>query len=212
MVKIEKLKLIKESIAIKRFFITLILTVSISLFYFNLYKFLETPKISLIKKFEISNAFVWIEKDIKSGFFFIEKTYEYKINYPYIIKRPFYCYDLPKNATYYLKNGEKLEVNFLNDKICISSQIKEFIVKEVDKTDFKNFIRFVLLDNTYKIIVKNLFDFPINIEVRIDVKTLMNKEANVYRDGILVLSNASFFFDSRVIAPYGNIEYEIRRN
>ncbi|MEM5830813.1 MAG: hypothetical protein QXO40_01240 [Candidatus Aenigmatarchaeota archaeon] len=212
MVRLDKIKRLKENLAIKRFFITLILTISISLFYFNLYKFLETPKLTLIRKFEISNAFIWIRKDIESSFYIIERTYEYKINYPYLIKRSFYCYDLPKNATFYLKTGEIIEVNYIEDKVCISSEIREFIIKEVEKRDVGNFVKLIVLENSYKILIKNFFDFPLNLDIRIDVKSLINKEGNIYRDGILISSNTSYFFDSKVILPYGNLEYEIRRN
>ncbi|MEM0476403.1 MAG: hypothetical protein QW367_02065 [Candidatus Aenigmatarchaeota archaeon] len=212
MVRLDKIRRLKENLAVKRFFITLILTISISLFYFNLYKFLETPKLTLIRKFEISNAFVWIRKDIDSGFFAIERTYEYKINYPYLIKRSFYCYDLPKNAIFYLKTGEMIEVDYIEDKVCISSEIREFVIKEVEKRDIRNFVRLIVLENSYKVLIKNPFDFPLNLDIRIDVESLINKQGNIYRDGILILSNASYFFDSKVISPYGNLEYEIRRD
>lgn len=211
--KFSKITGIKENLALKRFFITLFLTISISLFYFNLYKFLESPKLNLVRKFEISNMFVWIESNIKNIRINVERTYEYKISYPYVIKKPFYCYNLPINAYFFDKKGEEIEVNKIEDKVCISSNIKEFIVKEVETIkNVDNFIKFSSFDKKHKIFIKNLFDFPLNLEIVIDVEKLIKKNANVYRDGILILSNVSLFFDSKVILPYGNVEYEIRED
>jgi len=48
---------IKESKNLKRFLTTLILTVAISLFYFNLFKFLETPKLKEEESVKNSYAF-----------------------------------------------------------------------------------------------------------------------------------------------------------
>lgn len=211
--RLSKISRIKENLAIKRFFITLFLTISISLFYFNLYKLLETPKLNLVRKFEVANIFIFVEEEIKNIRLNIERTYEYKINYPYTIKKPSYCYNLPIDAKIFNKNGEEIEVNRIEDRICISSDIKEFILKESETPkNSDSFVRSSSFNGKYKIFVKNLFDFPLNLEIIINVEKLFGTKANIYRDGNLILSNASLFFDSKVILPYGNIEYEIRRD
>jgi len=205
---------IKESKNLKRFLTTLILTVAVSLFYFNLFKFLETPKLKEEESVKISYAFVWISNILKvedKSYFYIEKTYKYSISYPYVIKKPFYCYDdLPKNASYLNLNYEPLEISIINDKVCINSNIKAFLVKEVDSKKLFDFVKILKYDNSTKIFIKNPYEFPMNLDLRIDVKDLIGTQANVYRNGLLIAENVTLFLDSKVLAPYSNFEYEIR--
>jgi len=204
---------IRESKNIKRFLTTLILTIAISLFYFNLFKFLETPKLKEKEVIKISYAFIWISNIFKiedKSYFYIEKIYKYEISYPYVIKKPFYCYDLPKNANYLDLNYEPLEISIINDKVCISSNIKEFLIREVESKKLFDFVKILKYENSTKIFIKNPYDFPMNLDLRIDVKNLVGISANVYRSGLLVAENVTLFLDSKILAPYSNFEYEIR--
>jgi len=204
---------IKESKNLKRFLTTLILTVAISLFYFNLFKFLETPKLKEVEVVKISYAFIWISNILKvedKSYFYIEKTYKYSISYPYVIKKPSYCYDLPTNANYLNLNYEPLEISIIDDKVCIGSDVKEFLVKEVESKKIFDFVKLLKYDNSTKIFIKNPYEFPMNLDLRIDVKELMGTQANIYRNGLLIAENVTLFLDSKVLAPYSNLEYEIR--
>ncbi|MEM0243481.1 MAG: hypothetical protein QXS69_00800 [Candidatus Aenigmatarchaeota archaeon] len=208
-----KFKRLRENLAIKRFFITLFLTVTISVFYFNLYKFLEKPSLNLVKKFEIANMFVWIDEKIRdNSYIYVERVFEYKINYPYVIKKPFYCYDLPENAIFHDKFGNVINVEKIENKVCISSEIKEFVVRITEKKDIKNYVVLSKIEDSNKIFIKNIDEFSLNFEIRIDIDKLIKSQGNVYRDGTLVSINSTYFFDSKVIAPYGNIEYEIKKS
>ncbi|MEM5821409.1 MAG: hypothetical protein QXP34_03770 [Candidatus Aenigmatarchaeota archaeon] len=211
--RIKKLSELKESRDLKRFLTTIILTIALSLIYFNLFKLLETPKIKEINRFEISNAFIWIDDITKirnNSYFYIEKTYEYSISYPYVIRKSYYCYDLPKDFKYFTKNYEELQVSFIDNKVCLSSQIESFIAKSYEiRKDF-SFVRIMKSENVYKIYIKNFYNFPMNLDLRIDVEKLVGNKASVYRENILISENVSIFFDSKVIAPYSSIEYEIK--
>ncbi|MEM5828150.1 MAG: hypothetical protein QW197_01430 [Candidatus Aenigmatarchaeota archaeon] len=210
MVKISSLK---ESRDLKRFLTTIILTVALSLIYFNLFKLLETPKINEINKFEISQAFIWIDNAQRvrnSSYFYIERTIEYSISYPYIVRKPYYCYELPKEYKYFSKSYEELQVSYIDNKVCLPSQIDEFIAKSYEIKKELDFVRIMKVENEYKIYIKNFYNFPMNLDLRIDVEKLVGHKANIYRENILISENVSIFFDSKVIAPYSSLEYEIR--
>jgi hypothetical protein len=175
----------------ERIFIISFSLIFIALTFFIIVKSVEKPSFYVIKSYESGNLYVILLNKNISTKLIIERIDLIKIEYPYF-KPKFYClnYDFIYN-----KSGYEIGK-------CFSTIYETVYGKEVYELPSKDLVDF--LKN--RIIIKNKFSFPLNLEIFVDLQSLKFK--NVYRNNTLIFSNVEEFFDSQIILPYGVLEYK----
>ena len=173
----------------------------VSTFFFLIVKFIERPSFTIVKSYSSAKLIASISDKVDKAIMEIERVDLIKINYPYISKPKEIC------LNYYQvfdRNGTLIAEDF-ERKVCISSEYEMVYGKDIEIRKAENLIS--ILGNPLRISIKNTFDFPSIVEIYINVKKLAGKNCDVTRNGILISQNASYFYDSYLISPFGNLEY-----
>jgi hypothetical protein len=171
----------------ERIFVIFFTLVCITFTFFIIVKSVEKPKIYIVKTYEFGNLYIFIAENF-SSIFEIAKIDIIRIEYPPFKPKEF-CLDY---TFVYDKDGNKL-------KKCFSTNYETVIGKEIVKIPVNEIVDF----QNSKLILKNVFNFSINLEIFIK----FNTTRNVYRNNILILQNVSVFSDNYIIAPFEIVKY-----
>jgi len=172
----------------ERIFIIFFTLVSITFTFFVIVKSIEKPKIHIVKTYEFGNLYVFIAQNF-SSLLEIVKIDTIKIEYP-LFKPKEFCLDY---TFVYDKDGNKL-------KNCFPTNYETVIGKDIIKIPVNEIVDF--RDN--KLILKNVFNFSLNLEIFVK----FNTTRNVYRNNVLIFQNVSSFLDNYIIAPLEVIKYD----
>ncbi|MEM0481032.1 MAG: hypothetical protein QXQ14_02530 [Candidatus Aenigmatarchaeota archaeon] len=188
---------------IKRILVIFSVLFLVSLFFFLMVRTIEKPNISIIKTTSSAKLVALISNESTKSVLEIERIDYLKINYPYISKPKEICLEYMQ---VFDKNGNLLKES-IDKKVCISSEYEYVYGKDIEVEKAEDLV--TVLSNPLRVSIKNKFDFPIIAEVYINVKNIAGKECSITRNEILIIQNTSYFFDSYLISPFGNLEYVI---